>query len=123
MEDLLIIIGLIFVVFFVFRTTVRADDETIRVLYRQAARYAVASMQDASEVIKVLHANYAMGYLLALKDIASSDEFQRVTGDDMLTFEKTVAQVQDDATRQLVEQRPDLVPLENPTLLKAIYFS
>jgi len=123
MEDLLIIIGLIFVVFFVFRTTVRADDETIRVLYRQAARYTVASIQDASEVIKVLHANYAMGYLLALKDIASSDEFQRVTGDDMLTFEKTVAQVQDDATRQLVEQRPDLVPLENPTLLKAIYFS
>lgn len=123
MEDLLIIIGLVFILFFVFRRTTRADDEMIRTLYRQAARYSVASIQDASEVIRVLHANYAMGYLLALKDITTSGEFERVTGENMITFERTIAKVQDEATRQLVSQRSDLVPLEDPTLLKAIYFS
>lgn len=74
MEDWLIIIGLIFVLFFVFRKVSSADDEAIRLLYRQAARYSVASLQDASEVIQVLHANYAMGYLLALKDLATGEE-------------------------------------------------
>lgn len=123
MEDWLIIIGLIFVLFFVFRKVSSADDETIRLLYRQAARYSVASLQDASEVIQVLHANYAMGYLLALKDLATGEEFERVTGEDLLKFEAKIAQIQDAATRRLVEQRPDLVPLEDPTLLRAIYFS
>lgn len=123
MEDWLIIIGLIFVLFFVFRKVSNADDETIRLLYRQAARYSVASMQDASEVIQVLHANYAMGYLLALKDLATGEDFERVTGVDLLVFERKIASIQDEATRRLVGDRPDLVPLEDETLLKAIYFS
>ena len=123
MEDWLIIIGLIFVLFFVFRKVSSADDEAIRLLYRQAARYSVASLQDASEVIQVLHANYAMGYLLALKDLATNEEFERVTGENLLNFERKIAQIQDAATRRLVEQRPDLVPLEDPTLLRAIYSS
>lgn len=123
MEDWLIIIGLIFVLFFVFRKVSSADDEAIRLLYRQAARYSVASLQDASEVIQVLHANYAMGYLLALKDLATGEEFERVTGENLLNFERKIAQIQDAATRRLVEQRPDLVPLEDPTLLRAIYSS
>lgn len=123
MEDWIIIIGLIFILFFLIRKVSNADDETIRTLYRQAARYSVASLQDASEVIQVLHANYAMGYLLALKDLASGEDFERVTGEDLLTFERKIAQIQDAATKRLVSQRSDLVPLEDPTLLKAIYFS
>jgi hypothetical protein len=123
MEDWLIVIGLIFVLFFVYRKVSNADDETIRLLYRQAARYSVASMQDASEVIQVLHANYAMGYLLALKDLATGEDFERVTGEDLLVFERKIARIQDDATRRLVGDRPDLVPLEDETLLKAIYSS
>ncbi len=123
MEDWIIIIGLVFILFFLFRKVSNADDETIRTLYRQAARYSVASLQDASEVIQVLHANYAMGYLLALKDLASGEDFERVTGEDLLTFERKIAQIQDAATKRLVSQRSDLVPLEDPTLLKAIYFS
>lgn len=123
MEDWLIVIGLIFVLFFVYRKVSNADDETIRLLYRQAARYSVASIQDASEVIQVLHANYAMGYLLALKDLATGEDFERVTGEDLLVFERKIARIQDEATRRLVGDRPDLVPLEDETLLKAIYSS
>ena len=123
MEDWLIVIGLIFILFFMYRKVSNADDETIRLLYRQAARYSVASMQDASEVIQVLHANYAMGYLLALKDLATGEDFERVTGEDLLVFERKIARIQDEATKRLVGDRPDLVPLEDETLLKAIYSS
>jgi hypothetical protein len=75
-------------------------------------------MQDAAEVIQVLHANYAMGYLLAIKDIASSEDFRRATGEDLLTFERTIAHNQDFATKRLIHGRPELA-LEDETLLKA----
>jgi len=94
---------------------------TTPILYRQAARYAVAASQDEAAVIKVLHANYAMGYLLALKDLVPADEFKRVTGKDLLDFEQEIARIQDSATLSLVELCPDLKPREDPELLKAMY--
>jgi hypothetical protein len=99
------------------------DDELVRTLYRQAARYAVASIQDDAEVIQMLHANYAMGYLLALKDVASTEDFRRATGEDLNAFERKIAQIQDAATTRIIKDRPDLRPLEDPTLMRAIYFS
>jgi hypothetical protein len=99
------------------------DDELVRTLYRQSARYAVASIQDDAEVIQMLHANYAMGYLLALKDVASTEDFKRATGEDLNAFERKISQIQDDATTRIIKDRPDLRPLEDPTLMRAIYFS
>lgn len=99
------------------------DVELIRTLYRQSARYAVASIQDDAEVIQMLHANYAMGYLLALKDVASTEDFKRATGEDLISFERKIAQIQDAATTRIIKDRPDLRPLEDPTLMRAIYFS
>jgi hypothetical protein len=93
----------------------------VKVLYRQAARYAVASSQDEAAVIKALHANYAMGYLLAIKDIATASEFRMTTGKDLLNFEQEIARIQDAATLSLVEICPDLKPKEDPELLKAMY--
>jgi len=94
---------------------------TTPILYRQAARYAVASSQDEATVIKVLHANYAMGYLLALKDLVPADEFKQATGKDLLEFEQEIARIQDKATLALVEMCPGLTPKEDPELLKAMY--
>lgn len=94
---------------------------TSSILYRQAARYAVASSQDEAVIIKVLHANYAMGYLLALKDLVPADEFKRVTGKNLLDFEQEIARIQDAATLALVKTCPDLTPKEDPELLKAMY--
>jgi putative exporter of polyketide antibiotics len=99
------------------------DVELIRTLYRQSARYAVASIQDDAEVIQMLHANYAMGYLLALKDVASTEDFKRATGEDLISFERKIAQIQDAATTRIIKDRPDLRPLDDPTLMRAIYFS
>lgn len=101
----------------------KIDDKAIRTLYRQAARYMVASLQDESEVIQVLHANYAMGYIMALRDITTDTAFRRVTGEDLDTFEHKIAAAQDVATERLVRNRPDLVPLQDSSIMRAIYSS
>ena len=46
-------------------------------MIRQTSRWAVASEQDKSPMISVLHANYAVGYLQALQDIASEKEINK----------------------------------------------
>jgi hypothetical protein len=101
----------------------KVDDRAIRTLYRQAARYMVASLQDESEVIQVLHANYAMGYIMALRDITTDTEFRRATGEDLDVFEHKLAVAQDVATRRLVATRPDLVPLEDSSIMQALFSS
>ena len=107
--------------FVLFRTESRDSNKQIRTLYRQAARFAFASTQDESSVIKTLHANYAMGYLLALKDIANASEFKRATGDDLASFEYKITRIQDSSTVNLVSECEELIPDEDPMLLRAMY--
>jgi len=118
----LILVIVLVLVFVVVRTSVPLDlDKQIRVLYRQTARYAVASLQDDSPVVKSLHANYAMGYLMALKDLATTEQFARATNDNLLSFERKIASIQDASTVNLVGDCPDLIPNEDPGLLRAMY--
>jgi hypothetical protein len=123
MEALLILFLVLVLVFVVFRTSSNSVplDKQIRILYRQTARYAVASLQDDSPVVKSLHANYAMGYLMALKDLATTEQFARATGDNLLSFERKIAGIQDASTVNLVGDCPDLIPNEDPGLLRAMY--
>jgi len=122
MEAVLILFLLLVLVFVVvFRPMSSDSDKQIRILYRQTARYAVASLQDDSAVIKTLHANYAMGYLMALKDLATTDQFARATGDNLLSFERKIAAIQDASTVNLVGDCPDLIPDVDPVLLRAMY--
>jgi hypothetical protein len=96
-------------------------EKSIQILYRQSARWAAAAIQDDSAIIKVLHANYATGYLWAIKDIVSSSEFQRITGQNFQEFENEIVKVQDSATKQLVDICKPLIFSENPILYKAMY--
>jgi hypothetical protein len=121
MKEAVLIILLLVLVFLVFRESSSDNDKQIRILYRQTARYAVASLQDDSAVIKTLHANYAMGYLMALKDLATTDQFSRATGDNLLSFERKIAAIQDASTVNLVGDCPDLIPDVDPVLLRAMY--
>lgn len=81
----------------------------------------MASSQDQAPAIAVLHANYGMGYLLALKDLVTNEEFQRITGANLLDFEQRIARIQDAATLRLVERCETLIPEGDPTLIKAMY--
>jgi hypothetical protein len=102
-------------------TSPKRFDKVVQILYRQCARWALAAEQDDSEVIRLLHANYATGYLWALKDIVSTEDFKAITGADFLELEAQVVRIQDEATRQMTIRCPTLVQNVEPTLLKAIY--
>lgn len=96
-------------------------QKAIMILYRQAARWAAASIQDDSELIRVLHANYAAGYLWSLKDIIPTDEFKKITGEDFYQLENKIVYIQDTATKKLVEKCKPLIFMDEPILLKAMY--
>ena len=121
METLLILILALVLVVILLQPSPSSLDKQIRILYRQTARYAVASTQDESSVIKTLHANYAMGYLMALKDIATATDFKRATGTDLTLFESKITRIQDSSTVNLVSECQDLIPDEDPVLLRAMY--
>lgn len=122
----ILIILLLFIIGYATRF-LRSRNHTVRnivsILYRQCARWAVAAEQDDAEIIRVLHANYATGYLWAIKDIVSSQEFYDITGEDFLEFERKIVAIQDNATQQLVNKCSESAPIVDPTLLKAIYRS
>jgi hypothetical protein len=96
-------------------------DNAIKIMYRQSARWAAASIQDEAPIIKVLHANYAAGYLWAMKDVVSTEEFKRITGEDFLKLESKIVEIQDKATKSLVEKCRGLLYVNEPVLYKAMY--
>jgi len=77
-------------------------DQVIEVMVRSCSRWAVASLQDRSPLIAVLHANYAAGYLWALQDCFTDDQIHNATGIDIIKFQKSITRVQDISTRRLV---------------------
>lgn len=78
----------------------------INTILRGSARWAAASLQDKSPIVAVLHANYATGYLWALKDSFSDIDIQRETGVDIIEFQKKIIDVQDKSTQMLVQKCP-----------------
>ena len=96
-------------------------DNIVMTLYRQTSRWALASVQDNSEIIRVLHANYATGYLWAIKDIVSTQEFEKITGENFLQFQNKIVSIQDEATKKLVDICKPLMFIDDKTLFRAMY--
>ena len=80
----------------------------IKKLMQQSAKWATTAQQDESPIIAVLHANYAAGYLWALKDIASPTEVHRDTGVDLKQFEEHIVNVQSMVTKRILKKCPEL---------------
>ena len=120
---LILFVLLAFVNFFKSYKTRYHNDLTtaVKILYRQCARWALASTQDESDIIKNLHANYAMGYLMAIKDIVSCTQFKKITGQDLYAFEDRIVKVQDKAAKKLVETCQDLDFSNDEILMNAVY--
>lgn len=79
-------------------------------LVRQAARWSTASRQDANALIRVLHANYGMGYLQALGEIATPSEVEIAININYREFADDIVAVQDLATRAAVDECPSFGP-------------
>jgi hypothetical protein len=88
------------------KTKKTTETESIVTLIRGCARWAIASKQDTSPLISLLHANYAAGYLWALQDCFTDDQIHNATGINIIKFQKSITRVQDKATRGLVSVCP-----------------
>lgn len=84
----------------------RGKTKTIDTLMKRSAKYATMAQQDGSPLHSVVHANHAMAYLTAAKDLASEQEIHSATGIDMQEFKKRVYGVQSEVTRKTLEQCP-----------------
>jgi hypothetical protein len=83
------------------------DTDNIKILFRQANRWSNASQQDKNPLIATLHANYGVGYLLALRDLYNDDEISKITGVDSRTFSNKIVSIQDKATKNMVKLCPE----------------
>ena len=104
---------ILLVIIFLFPINKKCQDDRdniIRILARQSARWITAAKQDKNPMIKVLHANYGAGYWWALRDVATSEDFKRATGLDLLKFEKEITTVQDAATQEMAGKCPEWAP-------------
>jgi len=66
----------------------------------------VAAEQDENPLIRVLHANYGMAYITALRQVASDHEVLEATGHDPRAVEEYIAGIQDWAVRSFAPYVP-----------------
>ena len=101
--------GLVILIYYMYNNHTSSGNtkyEIIKKLSRQASRWAIASQQDNSPMIAVLHANYGAGYLWALEDIANANDIFNATGINIDELEHKILEIQDKATRKAVLDCP-----------------
>lgn len=82
----------------------------IQTLIRQIGRWSIASTQDKNAIIKMMHACYGTGYLMALKSIGNSSEIEDITDVNVEWLTNQVYHIQDNATMYLAKECPQIVP-------------
>lgn len=88
-----------------------SDDQShINILIRQVYRWYLGAAQDTNPLVKMLHANYAMGYLMALRSLARDIEIKHKTGLDMHHLEDAISNQQDLALKMISSKCPKLIP-------------
>jgi hypothetical protein len=85
----------------------RFKQDAFQGLIRQTARWAIASQQDTSPMIALLHANYAAGYLQALELIATEDEINQFYNLQKLRLK--VYGTQDKAAKKVITTCPNYI--------------
>jgi PDZ domain-containing secreted protein len=84
----------------------KRDSFIIKTLIRGCSRWAIASKQDKSPLIALLHANYASGYLWAIKDVFTNEDIHKWTGVNIIDYQDKITSIQDDATKRVSEICP-----------------
>ena len=93
------------VLFFLFRK--KGNSHGVVKLIKQSAKWATTAQQDDSPLLATLHANYAVGYLWALKDLYDSDEISKGAGVNIKQFEEHILNVQDMVTKKVLKKCPE----------------
>ena len=104
-----------------FEQSNEADTNIIETLVRQSSRYAFAAEQDESPLVSVLHANYAAGYLWALKDVVNEKDINAYLGANKLKqLSAYVTQVQDKATKEATRVCPSFIGASGNPLVASL---
>jgi len=88
-----------------------SKPELVKKLFHQMSRWSTAASQDENPIVKVLHANYGVAYMMALQDITNNGELTSILG--LANIDKLfaeVSRVQSEATTALVKQCPTVAP-------------
>jgi hypothetical protein len=93
------------VLFFMFRR--KSDNSDVVKLVKQSAKWATTAQQDESPLLATLHANYAVGYLWALKDLYDTEEISKKAGVNITQFEEHILNVQDMVTKKVIKKCPE----------------
>ena len=80
----------------------------IKKMVQTCAKWATTAQQDASLLTGMTHANYAMGYLMSLKELSSPSEIHRQTGVDFKKFEEHINNVQEMLSQRALKKYPDI---------------
>ena len=99
------IIIAVIALFFLFRK--RANNSDVVKLVKQSAKWATTAQQDESPLLATLHANYAVGYLWALKDLYDNEEISKKAGVNITQFEEHILNVQDMVTKKVLKKCPE----------------
>lgn len=89
------------------------DSQKIHKLIRQTARWATAAEQDVNPYIANLHATYAMGYLMALREIYSDDFIIKTSKIDIYKLDSQITKTMDNAVQKLIKVCPEGQPKNN----------
>jgi len=104
MSIILVIIVVGFLFFLIRRKTNGSD---VVKLVKQSAKWATTAQQDESPLLATLHANYAVGYLWALKDLYDTEEISKKAGVNITQFEEHILNVQDMVTKKVIKKCPE----------------
>ena len=95
----------VLVLFIIYKSTQGPD---IKKMIQKCAKWATTAQQDASLLTGITHANYAMGYLLSLKELATPKEIHRQTGVDFKKFEEHINNVQEMMNQRALKKYPGI---------------
>jgi len=92
----------------------------IQKLVRQASRWSMAATQDKSPVIESIHANYGMGFLNVLLDIATEEQIKSATNIDVEKFKAEIIRIQKISNLKLMKLCPKYTINKNKPKLQQI---
>lgn len=114
---ILLIVSIIYI-YYRYRTETSEKGRIINNILRQSSRWAVASQQDLSPLIRLLHANYAAGYLWALRDTFTDSEIEEYSGIDIIEYRDKIISIQDSSTRAVTAKCPEFIGDGDESLFK-----
>ena len=86
------------------------SKNNIQKLIRQTSRWSTAADQDTNPYIANLHSTYALGYLMALRELYSDEEIKKLNGVDVRILENEITKIMDISIMKLAEICPEGQP-------------